>query len=95
MDSDQEAAAREAADRQGKRPQLAPLPTAIVVAASCYLLLHLFAGLINASEEDYWTADILTIALAAGAAGIQWWRERAWLDRYSAARLQEFGPRQA
>jgi hypothetical protein len=74
--------AGEIADRGGARPKLEPLAVGILAAVGVFALLKIFAA-VTLPDSDYVfrTIETFTIISAAGAAAIQWWRERAWQRR--------------
>jgi len=86
-DEEDDRRAHEQADLGGRRPSVHAAHAAIVTAVGCYMLLHIFCGIIAAPEFAYDVADGMTLTLAAAVAAIQWWRDRSWSERYSRAHL--------
>jgi hypothetical protein len=77
-----EKAAVAAASKRGLPPRLDAGTAAIITAVGVYILLEIF-GALTARDwtPGYWPAVIMTAICAAGAYGIQRYRERAWLAR--------------
>ncbi|GEM_PF-6146730 len=91
LDNDHDRKARELATRGGSRPEYEPLTVGVITAVAVFMLLDLFAAVTLPDRESaFWPAAIFTGLTSGGAAGIQWWRERAWFKRYLAA-LRDFG----
>jgi len=78
------------AEKGGTRPGLEPLTVAMATAAGVFGLLEIFAAITLPSlDRGLWPAIILTLMCTGGAAGVQWWREKAWLERWSAAIMSQ------
>lgn len=80
--------AAEIADKGGSRPRLEPLTVAIVTGVGVFSLLEIFAAITLPSlDRAFWPVVMLTSISTGTAAGVQWWREKAWFARWFAAIL--------